>query len=108
VFQPGASKIFPHEPLRFNLGRTNYHMQLRYVPRIIGLKLIKLYQKTLSPDHGPLARLYPNGYCRFHPTCSMYTFQAVEKHGLFKGAMMGCWRVLRCNPWSKGGEDPVK
>jgi len=85
-----------------------YFMKFKYIPRIIGLKLIKLYQQTLSPDHGPLARLYPHGYCKFHPTCSEYTFQSVEKYGLMRGSLLGCWRVLRCNPWSKGGDDQVK
>jgi len=108
VFQPRRREIFDHKPPRFNRGTLNRHMPIKYIPRIIGLKLIKLYQQTLSPDHGPLARLYPNGYCKFHPTCSEYTFQAVEKYGLMRGSLLGCWRVLRCNPWSEGGNDPVK
>jgi len=70
------------------------------------LKLIRLYQKTLSFDHGPLAFLYSEGFCRFQPTCSEYTYQAIEKYGVLKGSVLGLWRVLRCNPWSKGGYDP--
>ncbi len=72
------------------------------------LLLIRLYQKTLSPDHGPLKAKFPYGYCRFQPTCSEYTYQAIEKYGIIKGGLMGSWRILRCNPFSKGGEDPVK
>ncbi len=70
--------------------------------------LIRLYQKTLSLDHGPLKRLYPYGYCRFHPTCSNYALQALEQHGLLKGLYLSIRRVLRCHPWSKGGIDPVE
>lgn len=69
--------------------------------------LIKLYQKTLSPDHG----WFSGGkrhVCRFEPTCSQYTIDAIEKHGIFKGIGLGSWRILRCNPFSKGGFDPVK
>lgn len=71
------------------------------------LFLIRIYQKTFSPDHGLLKRRFPNGYCRFHPTCSEYTYQAIEKYGFLKGGFKGFYRILRCNPWSKGGEDPV-
>ena len=72
------------------------------------LKLILLYQKTLSLDHGPLNRFFPYGYCRFHPTCSVYGYQAVAKHGVIKGGLMAISRIFRCHPWSKGGHDPVK
>lgn len=72
------------------------------------LLLIRLYQKTLSPDHGPLKAKFPYGYCRFQPTCSEYSYQAIEKYGIIKGGAMGTWRILRCNPFSNGGDDPVK
>jgi hypothetical protein len=72
------------------------------------LKLIRLYQKTLSLDHGPLSFLYSEGLCRYKPTCSEYTYQAIEKYGVLLGATLGLWRILRCNPWSKGGYDPVR
>lgn len=70
--------------------------------------LIGLYQKTLSPDHGWFSSRYPGGYCKYHPDCSEYCKQAVEKRGLVKGLVMGFWRVLRCNPWSAGGIDEVE
>jgi len=76
--------------------------------RKVALFLIRIYQKTLSPDHGPLKVKFPHGYCRFQPTCSEYTYQAIEKYGIIKGTVMGSWRILRCNPFSKGGDDPVK
>lgn len=72
------------------------------------LKLIKLYQRTLSFDHGPMKYRYPHGFCRFRPTCSQYAYDAIEKYGSFKGSIMGFRRILRCNPWNKGGWDPLK
>lgn len=72
------------------------------------LFLIKLYQKTISPDHGWFSSLNPYGFCRFHPTCSQYGYQAIEKYGLIKGGWLSFWRILRCNPFNKGGSDPLK
>lgn len=63
--------------------------------------LIKVYKKTLSP----YLALYSK--CRFTPTCSEYMMEAIDKHGVVKGVALGTWRLLRCNPWSKGGYDPV-
>lgn len=68
---------------------------------------IRLYQKTLSPDHGPLRRFFPYGYCRFHPTCSDYGLESYKRFGVFKGTGLTVWRICRCNPFSAGGEDPV-
>jgi len=83
-------------------------MNLWYYPRYAVLKIIKIYQKTLSFDHGLLKYLYPHGYCRFKPTCSEYAYTAIETKGLIKGGVLAFWRVLRCNPFNKGGWDPVK
>ncbi|MFA6918817.1 MAG: membrane protein insertion efficiency factor YidD [Patescibacteria group bacterium] len=82
--------------------------KLSYILRLFVLNLIRIYQKTLSFDHGWPRYLYPNGYCRFHPTCSEYGYQAIEKYGIIKGGIMAAGRILRCNPFSKGGNDPVK
>lgn len=71
------------------------------------VKLIELYQRTLSPDHGPLNIFYPNGFCRFHPSCSAYAKEALIKHGFFKGAALSVGRILKCNPFSQAGPDPV-
>lgn len=71
------------------------------------LGLIRLYQRTLSPDHGFIKRLFPFGYCRFYPTCSEYAYQAIDKYGIFRGGALGFWRIMRCNPWNPGGEDEV-
>ncbi|HCH27950.1 MAG TPA: membrane protein insertion efficiency factor YidD [Ruminococcaceae bacterium] len=61
--------------------------------------IIKIYQKGVSPRK--------ISCCRFTPTCSAYAVEALEKHGLFVGLPLVIWRVLRCNPWCKGGYDPV-
>jgi hypothetical protein len=83
---------------------------LKYIiyPRLFFVKLIEFYQKTISLDHGPMKSLYPHGFCRFYPTCSEYGKQAILKHGIIRGGFMTSWRILRCNPWNKGGVDEVK
>lgn len=64
------------------------------------IKLIEFYQKAISPWLGH--------NCKFYPTCSEYTKQAIEKYGAVKGTIKGFKRILRCNPFSKGGYDPLK
>jgi len=64
------------------------------------LWLINIYKKGISP--------YTKPKCKYYPTCSEYAYQAIEKHGAFKGTGMAVWRLMRCNPFSKGGVDPVK
>jgi uncharacterized protein len=66
----------------------------------VGITLLRGYRRFVSPMLPPS--------CRFTPSCSMYTLQAVEKYGLLKGGFMGARRVLRCHPFSKGGFDPVQ
>ena len=75
--------------------------------RRIAIKTIRVYQKTISPDHGFLKKLYPEGFCRYYPTCSEYTAQAIEDEGVIIGSALGFWRICRCNPFSRGGYDPV-
>ncbi len=72
------------------------------------LGIIIIYQRTLSPDHGPLRKRFESGFCRYNPTCSEYTYQSIEKYGVLRGGVRGAYRILRCNPFSKGGNDPVK
>lgn len=63
------------------------------------LKLIRLYRRHISPLKKPC--------CRFRPTCSGYALKAVEKHGVFLGSIMAIARIIRCNPYCRGGYDPV-
>ncbi|HNX76122.1 MAG TPA: membrane protein insertion efficiency factor YidD [Candidatus Rifleibacterium sp.] len=70
------------------------------LPASLSLKLIRIYQRFLSPLIGDV--------CRFTPSCSRYTYQAIEKYGLLKGGIMGAWRICRCNPFCRGGDDPVR
>lgn len=72
----------------------------------MALGAIKIYQKTISPDHGFFSSENKK-FCRFVPTCSEYTYQSIEKKGVLRGSFLGMWRILRCNPFSKGGYDPV-
>ncbi|HNW55460.1 MAG TPA: membrane protein insertion efficiency factor YidD [bacterium] len=74
----------------------------------LAIKVIKLYQKTLSPDHSWLKTKFPHGYCRFKPTCSEYSIAAFKKYGFLKGSLLTIGRILRCNPWSRGGWDPLR
>lgn len=73
------------------------------------LSLIRFYQKTQF-FHLPIfkALFLSDSICRFRPTCSQYTYQAIEKYGIMRGSWLGLKRILRCHPWSKGGEDPLK
>jgi len=66
----------------------------------ICIKLIRFYRKYLSGLKG-------HGTCIFYPTCSEYALQAYEKYGFLKGTRLTVWRILRCNPFGKGGYDPV-
>ena len=67
------------------------------------IKIIKFYQNNISPYFGKYGI-----HCKYEPTCSEYTRQAIEKYGSLKGVLLGIKRILRCNPFSKGGYDPLK
>ena len=67
------------------------------VPAYLGIGLIYFYRYTLGA-------LFPGG-CKYHPSCSQYGIDALRQHGLAKGVILTGWRILRCNPWSKGGVD---
>lgn len=64
------------------------------------IQLIRIYQRGISP--------YRKACCKYLPTCSEYAVEAIQKYGAIKGSLLAIWRILRCNPFSKGGYDPVK
>lgn len=86
---------YEKEPDLRDLPLTVWH-----IPRFLLLALVRGYQATFS-------RTLPQGTCRFYPSCSHYGYQAIYKYGVIKGGLMAAWRVLRCNPFNKGGIDPV-
>ena len=71
----------------------------------IVIALITAYQKTFSPDHGPLRHLYTYGYCRHSPTCSEYAKEQLEKRGLVMGLLLSMKRVISCNPFARISEE---
>ncbi|HHU46895.1 MAG TPA: membrane protein insertion efficiency factor YidD [Bacteroidales bacterium] len=80
---------------------TNFR-KLKILSRILSfilIGLIKIYQWTLSPLMGR--------QCRYYPTCSNYSLEAIKKHGPFKGTWLAIKRILSCNPWGGSGYDPV-
>ena len=70
------------------------------VLREIAIAPIRVYQRVISP-------LLPRR-CKYHPTCSAYAVDAVREYGILRGLVLAGWRLLRCNPWSHGGYDPVE
>lgn len=77
---------------------TRFLFHLQKLPSYWLIGLVRLYQITLSP--------YLGRQCRFHPTCSHYFIEAVQKYGALRGALQGTWRICRCNPFCRGGYDP--
>jgi putative membrane protein insertion efficiency factor len=65
--------------------------------RVIAILPVRLYQLLISP-------LFPAS-CKYHPSCSQYAIDAIRKHGVLRGSLKACWRLARCNPWSRGGVD---
>ena len=68
--------------------------------RAIATAPIRLYQRVVSPALGRR--------CKYHPSCSAYALQAIRSYGILRGVVLAGWRLLRCNPWSHGGFDPVE
>jgi putative membrane protein insertion efficiency factor len=65
--------------------------------KYVAMAIVRLYQVALSP-------LFPNS-CKYHPSCSQYALEALRDYGLARGVVLAAWRLLRCNPWSRGGVD---
>ena len=70
------------------------------LPGLVGIGFVWLYRLTLGA-------LFPTT-CKYHPSCSQYAIDAVREKGLVRGSLLAGWRLLRCNPWSRGGFDPVE
>ncbi len=83
---------------RFSLRQGGLGLK-RSIPAYLAMVVIRLYQRFLSPFLGK--------NCRFVPTCSAYTFEAIERYGFMEGILLGVKRIIRCGPWSPGGFDPV-
>ncbi len=82
------------------------HLELRdavrsipLIPRNLVLGFLTAYRKVISPLYGDV--------CAYYPSCSAYAVGAVQQHGAVRGALLSAWRILRCNPWSRGGVDDV-
>jgi uncharacterized protein len=67
------------------------------LPRLFGIALVYFYRWTFG--------LLSSGSCKYHPTCSQYALDALRRYGLVRGSILAGWRLLRCNPWSRGGVD---
>jgi putative membrane protein insertion efficiency factor len=74
--------------------------RLRRLVRALAVAPIVVYQRVISPA-------IPRR-CKYHPTCSRYAVDAIREYGILRGAVLAAWRLLRCNPWSYGGYDPVE
>lgn len=69
------------------------------LPRNVCVLLLRGYRAVISPLYGNV--------CRYYPSCSAYTLQAIQRYGVVAGAGLGVWRILRCHPWARGGVDDV-
>ena len=78
---------------------TSYTNEMRQIPKLVALQLLRGYKRTISP-------LLPPS-CRYVPTCSEYAMEAIERYGALRGSWMAFNRILRCHPFVRGGHDPV-
>jgi putative membrane protein insertion efficiency factor len=69
------------------------------LPRNAAIVLLRGYRATISPLYGDV--------CRYYPSCSRYTLEAIQEYGLLRGTALAAWRILRCHPWAKGGVDDI-
>jgi putative membrane protein insertion efficiency factor len=69
------------------------------LPRNCAVVLLRGYRAVISPLYGDV--------CRYYPSCSRYTLEAIQEYGVLRGTALGVWRILRCHPWAKGGVDDV-
>ena len=88
----GAATVYP------DLATRAWRF-VRRLPMLVLVGLIRGYQSVISPMTGPT--------CKYYPSCSQYALVAIRRHGVLRGVRLAVWRLLRCNPWSKGGVDDV-
>jgi len=69
------------------------------LPRNICVAILTGYRAVISPLYGDV--------CRYYPSCSHYTLQAIQHHGVIRGVVLGSWRIARCHPWAEGGIDDI-
>lgn len=72
---------------------------LLLLPRNAAVVLLRGYRAVISPLYGDV--------CRYYPSCSRYTLEAIQEYGLIRGSALGAWRILRCHPWAKGGVEDI-
>jgi putative membrane protein insertion efficiency factor len=72
---------------------------LLLLPRNGAVVLLRGYRAVISPLYGDV--------CRYYPSCSRYTLEAIQEYGVIRGSALGAWRILRCHPWAAGGVDDV-
>lgn len=78
------------------------------LPATVFVGLVRVYQRTLSPDHGPLRYLYPYGFCRHEPTCSAYAIEEFKTEQFLKAVWHVIKRVLSCHPWQKTADERLR
>ena len=91
--------------------RTSFRKALAIVsalPATVSIVIIRLYQKTLSLDHGPLRHLYPYGFCRHEPTCSAYAIQQLKTQKYLTAAILILQRILSCHPWNPLSDEKIR
>ncbi len=71
------------------------------LPVHVGVVILTIYQKTLSPDHGFMRIFFPQGACCYYPSCSMYAVESLKKYGLVRSIPKIIWRIMRCHPFAK-------
>ena len=98
------TKLSQEKPIEIEEHRSpdlgDMEISLKTLPRLPLLAIIRFYQMTFS-------KTIPSDTCRFYPTCSHYSYQAIFKFGVLKGSWLGFTRILRCNPFNPGGVDPI-
>jgi hypothetical protein len=77
------------------------------LPATVSVGLIRLYQLTLSPDHGLMRHLYPHGFCRHHPTCSMYAIDVFRTRSYPVAIWLAVKRLLSCHPWKQPTDEKL-